>query len=121
MNMEISESLYKIALARIEELLPQVTEDTPIDDSKSIELCHFSDLVEAYEKEHFPMETPSFSSAIETRLKEERMAKKTLASRIGVSPSRISDFLSGKAEPSLSQAREICKVLKIEPSLALGM
>lgn len=119
--MEITESLYKIALARIEELLPQVTEDTPIDDSKSVELCHFSDLVEAYEKEHFPMETPSFSSAIETRLKEERMAKKTLASRIGVSPSRISDFLSGKAEPSLSQAREICKVLKIEPSLALGM
>lgn len=119
METIITKALYETALLRIEELLPLVNDSTPLDDPKSVELCHYSDIVEYYEKEFYPIPKPSFNDTIEQRLKEEKMTKKTLAESIGVSPSRISDFLSKKAEPSLSQASAICKVLKISPSIAM--
>ena len=121
METIITKTLYETAQLRIEELLPLVTDSTPLDDPKSVELCHFPDIVESYEKEHFPIGKPSFSQVIEMRLKEEKMQKKTLAERLGVSPSRISDFLSGNAEPSLSQASLICKMLNIAPNIALNI
>lgn len=46
---------YEFALARIEELLPQVNESTPSNDRKSVELTMVSDVVINYEKEHFPI------------------------------------------------------------------
>lgn len=121
MRTIISEDLYKVALKRVEELLPLVNENTPDDEPEMTELSHFSDIIEAYEKERFPIESPSFASVIEERLREEGMQKKTLAKKIGVSASRISDFLSGKSEPSLSQAREICRALNITPGIALQL
>ena len=121
METVITKALYETALLRIDELLPLVGEATPLDDPKCVELCHFSDIVEGYEKEHYPIPKPSFNETIELRLKEAQMTKKTLAESIGVSPSRISDFLSKKAEPSLSQAAAICKVLGIAPSIALQL
>lgn len=46
---------YEFALARIEELLPQVNESTPSNDQKAVELTMVSDVVINYEKEHFPI------------------------------------------------------------------
>lgn len=51
-----SESQYKEIMARIEELLPLITEDTPEDDVNSMELVRLSILVEDYEKEYYPIE-----------------------------------------------------------------
>lgn len=119
MDTKISSELYQIALRKVDELLPQVTDLTPENDPIMIELCHFSDIVEEYETKNYPIAIPSFAQVIQERLKENNMQKKTLAKEIGVSASRISDFLSEKAEPSLSQARNICRVLKIEPGIAL--
>ena len=50
-----SESQYKEIMARIEELIPLVTEDTPTDDANAVELEHLSILVEDYEKEFYPI------------------------------------------------------------------
>ena len=119
METQISENLYKLALEKIEELLPLVNDSTHENDPRSIELCHYSDIVECYEKEHFPIPAPTFYDTIENRLKETKMTQKALAEKIGVSPSRISDFLSRRAEPSLSQASAICRALKIAPSIAI--
>ena len=119
MQTTISKELYNLALTRIDELLPLVNETTAENDPKMIELCHFSDIVENYEDEHYPIAMPSFASVIEERLSEEHMQKKTLAKHLGVSASRISEFLNEKAEPSLSQARNICRILHIEPHIAL--
>lgn len=46
---------YEYALARVEELLPLVGEETPANDPRAIELAIMSDCVIAYEKEHFLM------------------------------------------------------------------
>lgn len=54
-----SEKQYKAAMARIEELLPLVTEDTPEDDIHSVELVLLSNLVADYDNEHYPIGAPS--------------------------------------------------------------
>lgn len=55
--MEISKQQYEYALNRIEDLLPLVTEETPASDKNAIELTIVSDVVEAYEKIHYPIAT----------------------------------------------------------------
>ena len=57
--MDISKQQYEYALNRIEELLPLVTDETPASDKNAVELTIVSDVVEAYEKVHFPRSKPT--------------------------------------------------------------
>ena len=119
--MEISKQQYEYALNRIEELLPLVTDETPINDKNSIELTIVSDVVEAYEKIHYPIAKPTIGELIRLSIEEKGMTQKELAQELGVSPSRVSDYISGRAEPTLRIARAICLILGIAPSAILGM
>jgi len=119
--IKITDVQYKYALARIEELLPLVDESTPANDRNAVELSLVSEVVIAYEKEHFPIEKPSIAQLIELALEEANMTQKQLASEIGVSPSRINDYITGRAEPTLKVAKSLCKVLSIQPSAMLGL
>lgn len=47
--------------------------------------------------------------------------QKALAELIGVSPSRLSDYISGKCEPTLKVAREISQKLNIDANIVLGV
>ena len=116
----ITKEQYEFALERIEELLPLVTDDTPATDRNAVELTLMSEIVVEYEKEHFPMEKPSVADLIEVSLEEKNMTQKQLAVLIGVSPSRISDYVSGRAEPTLKIARLLCRTLGITPAAMLG-
>jgi HTH-type transcriptional regulator/antitoxin HigA len=117
---KITKEQYEFALARIEELLPLVSDETPANDRNAIELTMMSDVVIDYEKEHFPISKPSVAELIELSLEEEGMTQKQLAQEIGVSPSRINDYVSGRAEPTLKIARLLCRVLNITPAQMLG-
>ena len=119
--IEITQIQYEYALARIEELLPLVDDSTPANDKNAVELSIMSEIVIAYEKEHFPIEKPTIAQLIELALEEANMSQKQLANEIGVSPSRINDYLSGRAEPTLKVAKSLCKVLSINPAAMLGM
>jgi len=121
METKITEAVYKTALARIEELLPLVTDSTPTNDRRAIELKIMSDIVIEYEEHHFPIGNTSISDVVKMRLEEEAMSQRTFAKKIGVSPSRVSEYLSGKSEPTLKIARNISKILNIEPSIILGV
>ncbi len=55
---EITKGQYEFAEQRIEELLPLVNDDTPLDDPKCVELTLMSDIVEEYEKIHYPIAKP---------------------------------------------------------------
>lgn len=55
----ITKEQYGFALNRIEELLPLVTDETPANDKNAIELTLMSEIVESYEKKHFPIEKRS--------------------------------------------------------------
>ncbi len=115
-----TEEQYQFALNRIEELLPVVTDETPKTDKNAIELAIMSDIVIAYEEEHYPLESLSVGELILIGLKEQNKTQKQLAEDLGISPSRISDFVNGRGEPSLSLAGKICRLLAIEPALILN-
>ncbi len=116
-----NEVQYNWAMARIEELLPKVNDETPDDDSNSIELYLLSALVEEYEDVHYPIGTPSLIDILKLRMYEMGLSQAALAKKIGVSPSRICDFLSGKSEPTIKVGRRISKELNIDPAIVLGV
>lgn len=119
--MDMSRQQYEYALNRIEELLPFVTDETPASDRNAIELAIVSDVVEAYEKLHYPIAKPTIGELISLSIEEKGMTQKQLAKELGVSPSRISDYIAGRAEPTLRIARALCVILGIAPSAMLGM
>lgn len=118
---KITKEQYEFALEQIEELLPLVNDDIPANDKRAVELSLVSDIVVAYEKEHFPICKPAISEFIAYSLQEKGMTQKQLAGEIGVSPSRINDYISGRSEPTLKIARLLCRILNIPPATMLGI
>ena len=116
---KITEEQYYFAQSRVEALLPKVDYATPLDNPKAIELMMMSDIVIEYEKEHFPIEKPTVAELIANGLKEAHLTQKQLAAELGVSPTRVNDFVSGKSEPNLKVAGRICQLLKIRPAAML--
>jgi len=64
MDKIITDAVYNTALLRIEELLPFVTDETPIHDRKAIELKIMSDIVIEYEENHFQIGNPSLEDVV---------------------------------------------------------
>lgn len=121
MKQDLDTMRYNYALHRIEELLPLVGEDMPASDPLAIELAIMSDAVIAYETTHYPMGKPTPAQLIQLSLEEKGMSQKQLAQEIGVSPSRINDYVTGRAEPTLRVARMLCATLGIAPAMLLGL
>lgn len=116
-----SEKQYKATLERIEELLPLVSDTTPVYDKNSVELELLSILTADYEDEHYPISKPSLSEMILMRMQELSINQKTLASMLNISPSRLSEYISGKSEPTLQIARKISSTLHIDADIVLGV
>lgn len=121
MSRLLTEEQYNWAVARVEELLPLVGEDTPTGDPASIELEILSNLVADYSDEHFAIGDPDLASVIREHMHEQNLSQKELAQKLGVSPSRVSEYLNGKSEPTLSVARRIHAVLHIDAGIILGV
>ena len=118
---KVTKNQYEFALERIEELLHTVSEDTSIINRDAVELSVMSDLVIAYEKEYYPIEKPTTSELIALSLEEKGLTQKQLAGEIGISPSRINDYISGRSEPTLKIAHLLCKALDISANAMLGL
>jgi HTH-type transcriptional regulator/antitoxin HigA len=116
-----TEKQYNAACERIEELLKIVGNDTPADDKNFIELDLLSDLVADYEEATYPVKAPELSDVIKLRMYEMGINQTKLSELIGVSPSRVSEYLSGKSDPTLSVARNISRNLHISASVVLGV
>ena len=112
---------YDWAVKRVEELLPLVTDETPLDNPHNRELEFLSNLVADYSEEHFALGKPTLVDVLKLRMYEMGLNQKSLAKLIGVSPSRLSDYISGKCEPTLKVAREISQKLNIDANIVLGV
>ena len=112
-----NETAYKAAMERIEELLPLVDDDTPLSDKNLIELDLLSALVEEYKDEYYPIKTPSLVDIMKLRMYEMGLSQAKLSELLGVSPSRISDYFTGRSEPTLKVAREISRKLNIDVNI----
>lgn len=112
---------YDWAVKRVEELLPLVNDDTPLDDANSIELELLSNMVADYSEEHFALGTPKLADVLKLRMYEMGLTQANLAKLLGVSPSRVSEYLTGKCEPTLKVGRAMSKQLNIDASVVLGI
>ena len=111
-----TEADYNNALKRIEQLF-DAEPSTPEAD----ELELLATLVELYEKEHFPIETPSLAKTLNERMADNEWTQKEMASRLGMTAARLNAILSGKANPTYEQARTISESLNIDPAIVLTL
>ncbi|MCD8388132.1 MAG: helix-turn-helix domain-containing protein [Bacteroidales bacterium] len=116
-----NEKQYEWAVARVEELLNTVPEDALPDDPNAIELELLSNLVADYSEEHYALGLPSLIDVLKLRMYEMGLTQAQLGKLIGVSASRISDYLSGKSEPTLKVGRAISTKLNVDASIVLGV
>ena len=116
-----NQAQYEWAVKRVEELLPLVKDDTPLNDPNSIELELLSNLETKNYEEHLALGEPTLVDVLKLRMYEMGLNQKSLAKLVGVSPSRLSDYISGKCEPTLKVAREISRKLNIDANIVLGV
>ena len=116
-----NQAQYEWAVKRVEELLPLVDDNTPLNDPNSIDLELLSNLVADYSEEHYALGEPTLVDVLKLRMYEMGLNQKSLSKLIGVSPSRLSDYISGKCEPTLKVAREINRKLNIDANIILGV
>ena len=116
-----NEQQYEWAVQRVEELLHVVKEDSPSYSKECIELDLLSNLVADYSEEHYTVGRPTLPEVMALRLYEMGITKKALAELLGISQSRVSEYMNGKAEPTLSIARKISQKLHIDPAIVLGV
>lgn len=116
-----NEMQYNAAMARIEQLLKVVNDNTPESDINSVELDLLSGLVADYEDVHYPISTPSLVETLKLRMFELQLTQNGLAAKLGMNPSKLSEILAGKTEPTLKQARKLSSELDISPAIVLGI
>ncbi len=116
-----NETVYKATLERIEELLPLVDEQTPLTDKNLVELDLLSELASEYEEKRFPIKSPTLVEILKLRMYEMGLSQAKLSELLGVSPSRVSDYLCGRSEPTLKVARIISQRLSIDANIVLGV
>lgn len=116
-----NEAAYRAALKRIDELLPLTGDDVPDDDPNMLEMDMLCDMVEEYEDIHYPIGKPELADVIKLRMFERNLTQSAVAKLLGISPSRMSELMHGKLEPSYRLSRDLCTKLNIEPSVVLNL
>lgn len=126
---------YDWAVARVETILREMDRRAALEepaadygkktvtasDALEIELKLLSDLVADYSDKNYAVGRPTLAEMMALRQFEMGLTGKELAELIGVSPSRVSEYMSGKFEPTLKIAREISRKLDIDPAIVLGV
>ena len=102
-----TEEDYNSALKRLEEIF-----DAPVNSKDGDEAELLTVLIEKYEEEHYPIESPDPIEAIRFRMEQMNMNKKDLAEVIGYK-SRVSEILNRKRKLSLNMIRQLHKKLHI--------
>jgi HTH-type transcriptional regulator/antitoxin HigA len=120
MKRIVNNTEYEAIMTRVNELVEIVDDHTPLTDKNLIELDFLTDLIVAYEKEHYPIGKLSLCDVMKARMVEMNITQRVLAEMLEISPPRVSEYLTGKSEPTLQVARRIQKQLNIDASVIMG-
>ncbi|MGO2357227.1 helix-turn-helix domain-containing protein [Mesonia sp.] len=115
----VTHKAFVKANIRLEKLLKEVDNDTSEDAPLMIELLEVSDIIEQYEEAHYPIGLPTLTEMIELRMFEMNLKRKDLAVLLNTNSSRISDYLNGKREITLSVAKALHQKLNIDGDIIL--
>ena len=102
-----TEADYQAVLAEIDTLL-----DVPEGSSEEDRLEVLSLLVEAWEDQHYPIDSPDPIEAIKFQMEQQGLTRKDLEPYIG-QRQRVSDVLNGKRPLSLTMIRKLHQGLGI--------
>ncbi|MBR4629906.1 MAG: DNA-binding protein [Treponema sp.] len=108
-----TEEDYNFAMKRIDELF-DAEEGTPECDELELLVA----LVELYEKERFPIESPDPVEAIKFRMEQENLTNEDMIQYFG-SKSRISEIFSHKRNLSIAMIRKLVTGLRIPAEVLL--
>jgi HTH-type transcriptional regulator/antitoxin HigA len=120
MNRITNDKEYYAITKRIDELLAIVTDENYDAIPEAIELDFLSELVEEFENKHYPVAIPTLAEMLKLRMYEMGINQGQLAAILCVSPSRISEYLSGK-EPTLQVAKAMYEKLNISANTIFGV
>ena len=109
-----NEKDYQNALERLEVIF-----DASIDTKEGDEAEILSLLIENYENEHYPIESPDPIEAIKIRMEELNMRQKDLVGIIG-GKSRVSEILNRKKRLTVDMIRELERSLQISASVLVN-
>ena len=110
-----TEADYERALADIEQLWG-AADNTPEGDRLDILLT----LVEAYEKDHYPMDPPDPVEAIKFRMEQMGLSRKDIEPYIGPR-GRVAEVLNGQRKLSLTMIRRLHTHLHIPLESLIGV
>jgi len=108
-----TEEDYQAALSRLEEIF-----DAPDGTSESDELDILGLLVDEYEKEHYPIDSPDPIEAIKIRMEELNMRQVDLIPVIG-GKSHVSEILNRKRRLTIQMIRRLKERLNLSAELLI--
>lgn len=109
-----TEQDYVKALERLEVLF-----DAPVNSKEGDEAEILSVLIENYENEHYPIDSPDPIEAIKIRMEEMDLKQKDLVGVIG-GKSRVSEILNKKKRLTVDMIRELERILHISASVLVA-
>ena len=109
MNIKVikSDEDYQHTLKRLEEIF-----EAPVDSPEGDEAEILTILIEKYEDEHFPIDSPDPIEAIKFRMEQMDMKKSDLAEIIGYK-SRVSEIFNRKRKLTIEMIRKLHDKMKI--------
>ena len=116
-----TEKQYNAITKRIEVLLQNPDNIENQDTQGYIELNLLSERVADLEEYNLTIKKPTLVQTMKLRMYERGLNQKRLSEILGVSTSRVSEYLNGKSEPPLKTARDISLKLDIDPMIVLGV
>ncbi len=114
-----NEQEYDAIMARQEVLLKYISEDTPPDDLQLIEYAVLARCVQQYEEAVFNPPPPTIAGLLQLKLGDMGITQGIFAQMLGVSPSRVSEWVTGKSIPPPPILRQMRDKLNIPADLIL--
>jgi HTH-type transcriptional regulator / antitoxin HigA len=105
---------YQMSLKRLEVIF-----DAPIGTVESDEADILGLMIDAYEKRHYPIETPDPIEAIKIRMEEMQLKQVDLIDAIG-GKSRVSEILNRKRKLTVEMIRKLTPRLNLSPGLLIN-
>jgi len=92
-----------------------------LDEGEAAYLDVLTDIVGAYEDEHYPPAQVAPSDLLKELLDQNRLSQGELARQAGIAQSTLSAICQGTRKPTVEQAKKLGERFKLEPAAFLSL
>lgn len=113
-----SESHYDMALKDVNKLMSKGEENLTEKDARDISLL--AKAIQEYEKINYPFPVPkTIAEIVSLKMFEKKLNRVTLAKRLGINNSKLSQILNGKRPPDVKFLKAVHEKLGVDGNLIL--